>query len=57
LFVNSWRAGAADRVFDYNPKTGEFVVLSAGTGERTRIVVVTGWFEELKERMVQVPKP
>jgi serine/threonine-protein kinase len=56
LFVNAYRAGAVDRVFDFNPKTGEFLVLSTGTGVRARIVVVTGWFEDLKERMAQVPK-
>ena len=53
LFVNTHRAGAQDRVFDYNRKTGEFLVLSAGAGDRARIVVVTGWFEELKERMAR----
>jgi len=56
LFVNRYRSGALDRVFDFNPKTGEFLVLSTGTRERARIVVVTGWFEELKERMAQAQK-
>jgi serine/threonine-protein kinase len=57
LFLNPYRSGAVDRVFDFNPKTGEFLVLSTGSRERARIVVVTGWFEELKERMAQVQKP
>jgi serine/threonine-protein kinase len=53
LFVNTHRAGAQDRVFDFNRETGEFLVLSAGAGDRARIVVVTGWFEELEERMAR----
>jgi hypothetical protein len=57
LFVNTYRAGAVDRVFDFNPMTGEFLVLSTGNRERARIVVVTGWFEELRERMAQLPRP
>ena len=56
LFLNAYRSGAADRVFDFNPKTGEILVLSSGARDRARIVVVTGWFEELKERMAQGSK-
>jgi len=55
LFVNPYRSGAVDRVFDFSPKTGEILVLSTGTRDRARIVVVTGWFEELKERMAREP--
>jgi serine/threonine-protein kinase len=53
LFMNAHAASAQDRVFDFNPKTGEFLVLSSGARDRARIVVVTGWFEELRERMRQ----
>jgi eukaryotic-like serine/threonine-protein kinase len=56
LFLNSYRAGALDRVFDLNSKTGEILVLSSGARARARLVIVTGWFEELKERMAQVAK-
>jgi eukaryotic-like serine/threonine-protein kinase len=50
LFTNDYRAGAADRVFDYDPKTRSFLVLTSGPNARSRIVVATGWFEELRER-------
>ncbi len=50
LFTNDYRAGAADRVFDYDPKTRTFLVLTAGTNGRSKLVVATGWFDEVKER-------
>ena len=42
LFANAYRAGAADRVFDYDPKTRTFLVLSAGADARSKIIVATG---------------
>jgi hypothetical protein len=37
-------------VSDFNPKTGEFVVLTSESQRSNQLVVVTNWFEELKAR-------
>lgn len=50
LFTNDYGAGAGDRVFDYDPKTRTFLVLAAGANARSKIVVATGWLDEVGER-------
>jgi Tol biopolymer transport system component len=49
--------GGPDRWYDVSPVTGEFVVLSRVTSQRDRIVVVTGWFDELRRRLSQASPP
>jgi serine/threonine protein kinase/WD40 repeat protein len=56
LVRSYYRAGARDRPFDFNQKTGEFIVLTSATQQQNRIVVVTNWFEELKARFAQPVK-
>jgi serine/threonine-protein kinase len=53
----TYHGGSNDRVSDFNPKTGEFVVLTSESQQQNRIVVVTNWFEELKSRFAQPAKP
>jgi len=57
LARNYHHGGARDRFYDFNPKTGEFIVLTSATQQQNRIIVVTNWFEELKARFSQPAKP
>jgi serine/threonine-protein kinase len=56
LFTSFYSAGANDRVYDFNPKANEFLVLSGGTQQQNKIVVVTNWFDELKTRLNQTAR-
>jgi hypothetical protein len=53
LFADVYRRGNPDRGYDVNPKTGEFVTLARAGSRRDRIVVVTGWLDELRARFAQ----
>jgi serine/threonine-protein kinase len=46
-----------DRGYDVSRKTGELVALRRGDTRRDRIVVVTGWFEELRSLMNRASAP
>jgi Tol biopolymer transport system component len=52
----TYHGGSNDRTSDFNPKTGEFVVLGSETQQENRLVVMTNWFEELKARFAQTTK-
>jgi Tol biopolymer transport system component len=49
-------ANTADRWFDVDHKTGELVVLHRGAAH-DRVIVVTDWFDELRERLARGGKP
>ena len=57
LFTNDYRAGADDRVIDYDAKTRTFLVLASGPNARSKIVVATGWLDEVRERAPRKSKP
>ena len=50
LFLNVYRSGSRDREIDIDPKTNEFIVRSTGGQSGERIIVVTGWFDDLRRR-------
>jgi hypothetical protein len=56
LVADIYRRGNPDRGYDVNLKTGELVTMARATATRDRIVVVTRWFDELRERLAQVGK-
>ena len=53
LFAERYRRGAPDRVVDVNPRNGSYVALARDETRVERIVVVTGWLKELRERAPQ----
>ena len=57
LFADVFRRGGADRSYDVMPKTGDVVALARERATRDRIVVVTGWLDELRQRMAQASSP
>ena len=52
-FAFPYRTGNPDREFDASQATGEIVALARASSKRERIVVVTGWLDELRRRMAQ----
>jgi hypothetical protein len=54
--ADTYLRGSPDRGFDVNRRTGELLTLARSGSKRDRIVVVTGWLDELKERLGQAPK-
>ena len=53
-----YRAGGnADRDYDTRAATSELAVLARASSKRERIVVVTGWLDELRRRMAQAARP
>ena len=50
LFPERYGRGAPDRVVDVNPRNGSYVALAHDETNVERIVVVTGWLKELRER-------
>ena len=57
LFADVFRRGSADRSYDVMAKTGDVVALARDRATRDRIVVVTGWLDELRQRMAQASSP
>ena len=57
LFADGYRRGSPDRFFDVSRTTGELVTLARAGSKRDRIIVVTGWLDELRQRMAQAAKP
>jgi Tol biopolymer transport system component len=57
LFADSYSLGNPDRFFDVSRTTGELVTLTRAGSKRDRIIVVTGWLDELRQRMAQAAKP
>jgi serine/threonine-protein kinase len=55
LFPERYRRGAPDRAADLNRK-GEYLALKRDESIRERIVVVTGWLEELRQRSAPAAK-
>ncbi|MDP1860884.1 MAG: protein kinase [Gemmatimonadaceae bacterium] len=53
LFAFPYRTGNPDREYDASLATGEIVALAQASSKRERIVVVTGWLDELRRRMAQ----
>jgi serine/threonine protein kinase len=53
LFPERYRRGSPDRAADLNRKTGEYVALKRDESIRERIVVVTGWLDELRQRLTR----
>jgi serine/threonine-protein kinase len=51
MFADTYPRGSPDRAFDISTRTGEVVTLARASSKRDRIVVVTGWLDELKERI------
>lgn len=56
LATDVYLRGSPDRALDVDRRTGELLTLKRSDSRRDRIVVVTGWLDELKERMGQTPK-
>ncbi len=57
LFADTYPRGTPDRGIDISTRTGDLVTVARPGGSRERIVVVTGWLDELKERMGRAAKP
>ena len=57
LFTDVFRRGAPDHSYDVMPKTGDIVALARDRAARDRIVVVTGWLDELRQRMAHASSP
>ncbi|HEX6941882.1 MAG TPA: protein kinase [Gemmatimonadaceae bacterium] len=57
LFPERYRRGSPDRFADVNRRTGEYVALARDDTKRERLIVVTGWLNELRERMGSTAKP
>ena len=53
LFPERYGRGAPDRVVDVNPRNGSYVALARDETNVDRIVVVTGWLKELRERAAE----
>ena len=51
MFADTYPRGSPDRAFDMSTRTGEIVTLARASSKRDRIIVVTGWLDELKERI------
>jgi dipeptidyl aminopeptidase/acylaminoacyl peptidase len=51
VLVDSFNSAAAERSYDVDRRTGQWLITKQGDGTRDRIVVVTGWLDELKQRM------
>ena len=56
IMADTYLRGSPDRAVDVNRRTGELLTLARSGSKRDRIVVVTGWLDELKERLGQAPK-
>ncbi len=56
MLVDAYLRASPDRAIDVNRRTGELLTLARSGSKRDRIVVVTGWLDELKERMAQPAK-
>ena len=50
LFPERYRRGSPDRYSDVNRRTGEYVALARDETKRERLIVVTGWLNELRDR-------
>jgi serine/threonine-protein kinase len=50
MFPERFRRGAPDRIVDVNPRDGSYVALTRDMTRLERIVVVSGWLKELRER-------
>jgi Tol biopolymer transport system component len=57
LFPERYRRGSPDRFADVNRRTGEYVAFARDETKRERLIVVTGWLNELRERMASIGKP
>jgi len=55
IMVDTYLRGSPDRGFDVDRRTGGLLTLARSGSKRDRIVVVTGWLDELKERLGQAP--
>ncbi|MBY0491814.1 MAG: serine/threonine-protein kinase [Gemmatimonadaceae bacterium] len=51
LFVNLYREGARDRSYDFNRRSGEFVMAAGAQETPNRLVVILNWFTELRRKM------
>jgi serine/threonine-protein kinase len=51
VLVDSFNSASAERSYDVDRRTGQWLITKQGDATRDRIVVVTGWLDELKERM------
>lgn len=51
LFADPYQRGSPDRIIDVSPRTGDLVAVARAGSKRDRIVVVTGWLDELRQRM------
>ena len=56
IMADTYLRGNADRAVDVTRRTGELLTLARSGSKRDRIVIVTGWLDELKERMTQPAK-
>ena len=56
IMADTYLLANADRALDVNRRTVELLTLARSGSKRDRIVVVTGWLDELKERMAQPAK-
>jgi serine/threonine-protein kinase len=57
LFPERYRRGSPDRFTDVNRRTGEYLALASDGTKRERLIVVTGWLNELRERTPSIAKP
>ena len=57
LFADIYPRATPDRGVDANMKTGGLVAIARVGSKRDRIVVMTGWLDELRRRMTDVAKP
>lgn len=54
LFADRFRIGGSSATYDVSRDGKTFLMQSIGNEGAQRIVVVTGWLDQLRERMAQV---
>jgi serine/threonine-protein kinase len=55
MFMDVYHRGTPDRAFDVDRKTGSILALGR-TSTRDRLIVVTGWLDELRQRLAQASR-
>ena len=56
LFADRFRGTGAQATYDVSPDGKSFLMVGTGDDADQRLVVVTGWLDELRERMAQATK-
>jgi serine/threonine-protein kinase len=53
VFADPYVRGSPDRVLDVSARSGELLTLARSTAHQDRIIVVTGWLDEMKQRLAR----